>query len=46
MTAGASAPEDLVLDLIERLAQMGPVAISSVGAPEEPIEFRLPAELR
>ena len=46
VTAGASAPEDLVLDLIERLAQMGPVAISTVGASEEPIEFRLPAELR
>jgi hypothetical protein len=42
----ASAPEDLVLEVVERLAQIRQVVLSSVGAPEETIEFRIPAELR
>lgn len=46
VTAGASAPEELVLGVVARLAQLGPVTISSVGAPEESIAFRLPTELR
>jgi 4-hydroxy-3-methylbut-2-enyl diphosphate reductase len=46
VTAGASAPEELVLGVVDWLAQLGPVAISSVDGRDEIIEFRLPQELR
>ena len=46
VTAGASAPEELVLGVVDWLAQIGPVAISSVEGRDEIIEFRLPQELR
>lgn len=45
ITAGASAPEVLVDDVIEALRRIGPVAISVLPGREENIEFRLPAEL-
>ena len=46
LTAGASAPEELVLGVIERLRQFGPVDVVPMEGVEETIEFRLPAELR
>ncbi|HEX2652036.1 MAG TPA: 4-hydroxy-3-methylbut-2-enyl diphosphate reductase [Xanthobacteraceae bacterium] len=45
ITAGASAPEVLVEDLIGALRRLGPVDISTLPGREEKIEFRLPAEL-
>jgi 4-hydroxy-3-methylbut-2-enyl diphosphate reductase len=45
VTAGASAPEVLVDDVIEALRRIGPVAVSVLPGREENIEFRLPAEL-
>ena len=45
VTAGASAPEDLVSDVIRRLANLRPVQISTLNGPEEMVEFKLPPEL-
>jgi 4-hydroxy-3-methylbut-2-enyl diphosphate reductase len=45
ITAGASAPEVLVDDVIETLRRIGPVSVSVLPGREENIEFRLPAEL-
>ena len=45
ITAGASAPEVLVDDVIEALRRIGPVKVSVLPGREENIEFRLPAEL-
>src|ERR1700692_4272961 len=45
ITAGASAPEILVDDVIEALRRIGPVTVSVLPGREENIEFRLPAEL-
>jgi 4-hydroxy-3-methylbut-2-enyl diphosphate reductase len=45
VTAGASAPEVLVDDVIAALRRLGPVDISTLPGREENIEFRLPAEL-
>ncbi len=45
ITAGASAPEVLVDDVIAALRQRGPVEVSVLPGREERIEFRLPAEL-
>lgn len=45
ITAGASAPEVLVDDVIARLRRIRPVAVSVLPGREENIEFRLPAEL-
>jgi 4-hydroxy-3-methylbut-2-en-1-yl diphosphate reductase len=45
ITAGASAPEVLVDDVIDALRRIGPVTVSVVPGWEENIEFRLPAEL-
>ena len=45
ITAGASAPEDLVQDLIDRLRQLAPVEVSFLPGIEENIRFRLPREL-
>ena len=45
ITAGASAPEVLVDDVIEALRRIGPVTVSVLAGREENIEFRLPAEL-
>jgi 4-hydroxy-3-methylbut-2-enyl diphosphate reductase len=46
VTAGASAPEELVLGVVDWLSQFGPVEISTIGGRDEVIEFRLPQELR
>jgi 4-hydroxy-3-methylbut-2-enyl diphosphate reductase len=46
VTAGASAPEELVQGVIEALARVGPVEVSEMdGASESEIQFRLPGEL-
>jgi len=45
ITAGASAPEVLVEDVIDALRRLGPVEVSTLPGREENIEFRLPAEL-
>ena len=45
ITAGASAPEALVDDVIVALRKLGPVQVSVLPGIEEKVEFRLPAEL-
>jgi 4-hydroxy-3-methylbut-2-enyl diphosphate reductase len=45
ITAGASAPETLVENVIDALAALGPVDISTMAGRVEDIEFRLPASL-
>ncbi len=46
ITAGASAPEDLVQALIARLSDMRAVTVETVGDVRETIEFRLPQALQ
>jgi len=46
LTAGASAPEELVENVIEALRGLGEVDVSTMDGTKEKIEFRLPAELR
>jgi len=46
LTAGASAPEELVLDVIAALRRLGAGEIAQMAGISEDIEFRLPAELR
>ncbi|HVP88538.1 MAG TPA: 4-hydroxy-3-methylbut-2-enyl diphosphate reductase [Casimicrobiaceae bacterium] len=45
ITAGASAPEELVEDVITALRRLGPVEVSVLPGIEEKVEFKLPAEL-
>ena len=45
ITAGASAPESLVRDLIERLAVDRQLSVETLAGIAENIHFRLPAEL-
>jgi 4-hydroxy-3-methylbut-2-enyl diphosphate reductase len=45
ITAGASAPEVLVDDVIEALRRIGPVVVSVLPGREETIEFLLPPDL-
>ncbi|HUH54159.1 MAG TPA: 4-hydroxy-3-methylbut-2-enyl diphosphate reductase [Rhodanobacter sp.] len=46
LTAGASAPEKLVLDVIERLQSWGAGAVRELDGEPENITFALPKELR
>jgi 4-hydroxy-3-methylbut-2-enyl diphosphate reductase len=47
LTAGASAPEKLVLDVIDALRRIDrDIEVSEMNGIKENIEFRLPAELR
>jgi 4-hydroxy-3-methylbut-2-enyl diphosphate reductase len=46
LTAGASAPEELVADVIETLRRHGPVEVEEMDGVRETLEFRLPKELR
>lgn len=46
LTAGASAPEKLVIDVIESLRQIDEVDVSQLPGVAEHMAFRLPAELR
>jgi 4-hydroxy-3-methylbut-2-enyl diphosphate reductase len=45
LTAGASAPENLVDDVIAALRRFGPVKVSTLPGKEEKIQFSLPREL-
>jgi len=45
ITAGASAPEDLVQDVIAALKRRGRVRVSTLPGIEEGLRFRLPVEL-
>jgi len=45
ITAGASAPEVLVEDVIDALRRLGPIEVLTLPGREETIEFRLPPEL-
>ena len=46
LTAGASAPEELVSHVIEALGKIEDVEVEQMNGKKEHIEFRLPAELR
>jgi len=46
LTAGASAPEAMVQDVIASLRRLGPVEVTSLPGVEENVEFRLPVELQ
>ena len=46
LTAGASAPEELVLDVIDALRRLGKVEVEQMDGIRENVEFRLPLELR
>jgi 4-hydroxy-3-methylbut-2-enyl diphosphate reductase len=45
VTAGASAPEAMVKDVLDALRKLGPVQVTTMDGKEEHAEFRLPAEL-
>ena len=45
ITAGASAPEELVQVLIDRLGEMFDISVTDVDGIEENVTFRLPREL-
>ncbi len=42
ITAGASAPEVLVEDVIDTLRAIGPLEVETLAGVEESVEFRLP----
>lgn len=46
VTAGASAPELLVKQVLDRLAQLGANSVQELEGVEEPITFAVPKELR
>lgn len=45
LTAGASAPEAMVQDVIGSLRALGPVEVTNLPGVQENVEFRLPVEL-
>ena len=44
VTAGASAPETLVREVVERLAEIADIAVETMDGEEERVHFKLPAE--
>lgn len=46
LTAGASAPDELVDSVIAALRKLGPVEVTQLAGVEESLEFGLPRELR
>ena len=46
LTAGASAPELLVQDVVNRLEELGVIQVSELDGRSEKIEFSLPKELK
>ena len=46
LTAGASAPDELVDSVIDALRKLGPISVSQLDGIEERVEFSLPSELR
>ncbi len=45
ITAGASAPEELVQELIDRLCELGDIDLQPVSGVEETVQFKLPPQL-
>ena len=45
VTAGASAPDVLVDDVLDALARVAPIEVATLPGIEEKIQFKLPAEL-
>ncbi|MEI8393998.1 MAG: 4-hydroxy-3-methylbut-2-enyl diphosphate reductase [Rhodospirillaceae bacterium] len=45
ISAGASAPEDLVQELVRRIAELRPIQVELLAGIEENIHFKLPDEL-
>jgi 4-hydroxy-3-methylbut-2-enyl diphosphate reductase len=45
ITAGASAPEELVQELVKRLEDFGEVSVEELSGVEESVIFKLPREL-
>ncbi|HLL26107.1 MAG TPA: 4-hydroxy-3-methylbut-2-enyl diphosphate reductase [Xanthobacteraceae bacterium] len=45
ITAGASAPEIMVRDVIDAIGRMAPIEVSTLPGQEERIAFRVPVEL-
>ena len=45
ITAGASAPEEMVNHVIDALRALGHVEVSTMDGREEKVEFKLPAKL-
>ena len=45
VTAGASAPENVVEDVVQTLMRIRPSEVSTLDGPAETVSFRLPAEL-
>ena len=45
LTAGASAPEEMVEDVIGALRALGPVEVTTMAGREEKVEFKLPSKL-
>jgi 4-hydroxy-3-methylbut-2-enyl diphosphate reductase len=45
LTAGASAPEALVQEVIDALRALGPIEVANLAGVDENVKFRLPAEL-
>jgi 4-hydroxy-3-methylbut-2-enyl diphosphate reductase len=45
ITAGASAPEEMVEHVINALRAMGPVEVTTMAGREEKVEFKLPSKL-
>lgn len=45
LTAGASAPEAMVQDVIASLRALGPIEVTNLPGVQENVEFRLPVEL-
>lgn len=46
LTAGASAPEELILDVIAALRRHADIEVTQMNGIREDVEFRLPQELR
>jgi 4-hydroxy-3-methylbut-2-enyl diphosphate reductase len=45
VTAGASAPEIVVEDVVRALMRIAPSEVSALDGPSETVSFRLPPEL-
>jgi 4-hydroxy-3-methylbut-2-en-1-yl diphosphate reductase len=45
LTAGASAPEEMVNHVIDALRALGPVDVTTMAGREEKVEFKLPSKL-
>lgn len=45
ITAGASAPEEMVKNVIDALSALGPVDVTTMAGREEKVEFKLPSKL-